>query len=262
MLGTLPLRAAYLQQLLHICQALQLQPSAYSTRSQPEAQSLTHRTYSNSSIERINSALTAQLSNTNSGYGPITTTVAAARAAACPRQLLPAGAAYVPQLKEAGRQLSETLQYFRMCQALERSPRGITNELPWGRLPPGMTQPLPLQVGHFGEVTHPAADKTAAAEAAVTPRSASRDLQRCASNTAALQQGLIQEQGRADHSKQGQGRSAHELWAGQGQGQGQAQVPSASAPLDAAQMEAVNALQSLARQLQATGMLCQDWLHF
>lgn len=256
MLGTAPLRAAYLQQLLHICQAMQVQPtpspSPYTSPTQPDMQSITGRTYSNSSIERINSALAAQWANPNmaaagaaSGFGHLTTgdAAAAGRAASCPCGPMTAGAATMhQQLANASRHLPEHMRTSSLYHLYDPSPSTTpvsSHELSQNPFPQGFrlssqvqTQTLRegLQDGHAAAA---AAAAAASSEAAVTRASA--------------------REGPASPWEPRSGMS-HAGVAGLMQGLGPGQT-GADAPLDAAQLDAVAALQSLALQLQATGAL-------
>ena len=261
MLGTVPLRAAYLQQLLHICQAMQVQPSPYTSPSstQPDMQTITGRTYSNSGIERINSALAAQWANPSmaaagaaSGFGNLTTgdAAAAGRAASCPCGPMTAGAATMhQQLADASRHLPEHMRTSSLYQSYDPSPSTTSvssHELSQNPFPQGFrlssqvqTQTLHegLQCGQDGHAAAAAAAAAASSEAAVT-RASGHD-------------------GPASPWELRSGTShagVAGLMQGQGQGQGQGQA-GADAPLDAAQLDAVAALQSLALQLQATGAL-------
>ena len=129
MLGTLPLQAAYLQQLLHICQAAQFQPSPRNplTHSKSDPQRLTSHTYSNANIEAINSALAAQWSNP--AYHRSAPTAAFTASACVAAQSCEQAPAANPAAAEAASQHSAhdrsgaTAQQ-RMADALERSASG------------------------------------------------------------------------------------------------------------------------------------------
>ncbi|DBA85926.1 TPA: hypothetical protein ACH3X1_005470 [Trebouxia sp. C0004] len=266
MLGTLPLRAAYLQQLLHICQAMQFQPTPYNSPTQPAAHSITARTFSNSGIERINSALAAQWSNPSAaaaaahagpGLGHMTADAAAAagRAASCSRGPMTAGAAMMhQQLADSSRRLPEHVRNSALYQAYD-SPSStapaLTHESSLqSPFPQGFrhsSQEQALQAGlQYGQDGHSAA---AAAASCHDVSPSTWDL-----GSSSSQSGTVHHQSRlfeADLSKSDsqQSRTVHDRWAGQRQG-----MPGGDPPLDAAQYDAVAALQSLALQLQATGL--------
>ncbi len=274
MLGTLPLRAAYLQQLLHICQAMQFQPTPYTSPAHPDAQSLTSRTYSNSSIERINSALAAQWSNPSaalaahaaSGCGNMTTDAAAAagRAASCACGPMTAGAAKMhQQLGDTSRQLTDHMSGSPHYQAYDRPSSNISvpsHDLSQSPFPPGFRQTTPQT--RQGAVQYGPDGQTAGATAAVAEGIGSASPWELGSGTGHAT--TLQQQSRlygpdhhrsdsgsrADADRGDQGRAMHEAWTGQGQAQTGA---GSGAPLDPVQYDAVAALQSLALQLQATG---------
>ncbi len=277
MLGTLPLRAAYLQQLLHICQAMQFQPTPYNSPTQPAPHSITARTFSNSGIERINSALAAQWSNPSAaaaaahagpGLGNMTADAAAAagRAASCSRGPMTAGAAMMhQQLADSSRQLPEHVRNSALYQAYDRpsstAPAPSRDSSLQSSFPPGFrhssqTQSQALQAGlQYSQ------DGRSAAAAAASCHDVSPSAWELGSSSS--QSGAVHHQGRlfeadlsksdSQQSRTDSGRSVHDGWAGQGQGQG---MPGGDPPLDAAQYDAVAALQSLALQLQATGKYC------
>ena len=274
MLGTLPLRAAYLQQLLHICQAMQFQPTPYNSPTQPPAQSITARTFSNSAIERINSALAAQWSNPSAaaaaadagpGLGITTADAAAAagRAASCSRGPMTAGAAMMhQQLADSSRQLPEHVRNSALYQAYDR-PASTASAL--SREPqPSLQSPFSQGFRHSSQVQSQALqaglqygqDGRSAAAAAASCHDVSPSAWELGSGSS--QSGAVHHQSRffeadlsksdSQQSRTDSGRSMHDGWAGQGQG-----MPGGEPPLDAAQYDAVAALQSLALQLQATG---------
>lgn len=272
MLGTLPLRAAYLQQLLHICQAMQFQPTPYNSPTQPAAHSITARTFSNSGIERINSALAAQWSNPSAaaaaahagpGLGDVTAdaSAAAGRAASCTRGPMTAGAAMMhQQLADSSRQLSEHVRNSALYQAYDRPSStapapscdsSLQSPFPQGFRHSSKAQSQALQAGlQYGQ------DGRSAAAAAASCHDVSPSTWELGSSSS--QSGAVHHQSRlfeadlsksdSQQSRTDSGRSVHDGWAGQGQG-----MPGGDPPLDAAQYDAVAALQSLALQLQATG---------
>lgn len=272
MLGTLPLRAAYLQQLLHICQAMQFQPTPYNSPTQPAAQSITDRTFSNSGIERINSALAAQWSKPSTaaaaahagpGLGNMTADAAAAagRAASCSRGPMTAGAAMMhQQLADSSRQLPERVHNSALYQAYDRP--SSTAAVPSHDL--SLQSPFPQGFRHSSQIQSQAfqaglqysQDGRSAAAAAASCGDVSPSAWELGSNPS--QSGAVHHQSRlfeadlsrsdSKQSRTDSGKSVHDGWAGQGQG-----MPGGDPPLGAAQYDAVAALQSLALQLQATG---------
>lgn len=271
MLGTLPLRAAYLQQLLHICQA----------------------TYSNAHIEAINSALAAQWSSpTHHRSDPTAAFTASACVAASSCEQMPAGN---PAAAEAASQhsvhdRSGVAAQQRMADELERSASGISqqsrntslcsgydrrlNSMPatphglmqttshqglthtsQGQSGQGLTQPHGqggMQCGSFQSLRK--AEAVAIRQTMEAPQSLTPFLWGC---SAASQGQGIAEQAHSSQSSseawmgQGiaeRGQTAHQGWAGQGPGRSQ------DDPLNAAEYEAVMRLQSLALQLQTTGV--------
>ncbi len=272
MLETLPLRAAYLQQLLHICQAMQFQPTPYNSPTQPAAHSITARTFSNSGIERINSALAAQWSNPSAaaaaahagpGLGDVTAdaSAAAGRAASCSRGPMTAGAAMMhQQLADSSRQLSEHVRNSALYQAYDRPSStapvpscdsSLHSPFPQGFRHSSKAQSQALQAGlQYGQ------DGRSAAAAAASCHDVSPSTWELGSSSS--QSGAVHHQSRlfeadlsksdSQQSRTDSGRSVHDGWAGQGQA-----MPGGDPPLDAAQYDAVAALQSLALQLQATG---------
>ena len=274
MLGTLPLRAAYLQQLLHICQALQFQPAQYTSPSSSKAQSLTRRTYSNSNVEAINSALAAQWSNPacqrvkvpgsahsaavlleqassdgaaaamtasqNSSYD------GAADAAVQHRQGLPSNEHSVSSITEQLRNSSLYQGYDQQAGGVPASPHGLMHN-PFS---PGSAYTSQTNLGQgLSQMAQTSLQKGKQADVAgdTGPHSAfgwSHPTQ-------------AQGQGRTDEGQLGQ-----QGWAGQKQtGQGQSGLQ--DVPLSAAEYDAVVNLQSLARQLQASGglaLLCLNQL--
>ncbi len=274
MLGTLPLRAAYLQQLLHICQAMQFQPTPYNSPTQPAAHSITARTFSNSGIERINSALAAQWSNPSAaaaaahaapGLVNMTADAAAAagRAASCSRGPMTAGAAMMhQQLADSSRQLPEHVRNSALYQAYDRpsstAPAPSRDSSLQSPFPPGFrhssqAQSQALQAGlQYGQDGRSAAAAAASCHD-VSPSTWELGSSSSQSGVVHHQSGLFEadlSKSDSQQSRKDSGRSAHDGWAGQGQGQG---MPGGDPPLDAAQYDAVAALQSLALQLQATG---------
>ena len=295
MLGTLPLRAAYLQQLLHICQALQFQPSrrAPPTHLKNEVQRPTTLTYSNANIEAINSALAAQWSK------PAYNTPAPSPCApplSC-HQLPPpdhlAAAEAASQLGSHDRSAAGATAQQRSADAVEqRSTSGITlqsrnsslyssyNQQFHNMAPHGSMQSLsPQDFAHMSQMqgltqgsgSHSQGGMQCSglqglrdAEAAVirqsmdTPQSLTPSLW---GHSAGSRQQGIAEQGQPS-------QLSLEAWTGQGmieqgqsaqQGQeawtGQTQGGPRDDPLNAAEYEAVVRLQSLALQLQRTGTL-------
>lgn len=284
MLGTLPLRAAYLQQLLHICQAAHLQPSSRTplSHAKSDPKQLTSPTYSNANIEAINSALAAQWSNSachRSALMPAFTASACTAAPACDQAEKSAAA-------EAASQQSAQQ---RRAGALERSTSGISQHSRntslysvYDRRLLSMPVPLMQSASRQG-LTHMShtqsgqgfaqvhgqggmqcsglqglrdAEATALRQARDAPQSLAPSPWGCS--------GASQGQGSLEQSQQSQLSS--EAWAGQGtaelgqatqQGQegwaGQPQARAQDDPLNAAEYEAVVRLQSLALQLQRTG---------
>ena len=276
MLGTLPLQAAYLQQLLHICQALQLQPSHYaSSNPSPNSTPQASRAYSNPNIEAINSALAAQQSNPACGRTAVPAAAAAASAhtAAALQSGMPLDSAAAAQaasqhstydrssrLATAHRQmadmdersvveLAEHMRSASLYQSLDQRscsvPASPHSQLhsPFCRGLAHMSQTQPTQGFAQSAPTlggmH--ADQhgllhTGAAGHMNTPDECGPHL---------LSRWDQTRQGRADEHKPQQ--HGPEGWAGQNQ------TGRKDAPLNAAEYDAVMNLQSLALQLQATG---------
>ena len=290
MLGTLPLRAAYLQQLLHICQAAHLQPSSRTplSRAKSDPQQLTSLTYSNASIEAINSALAAQCINSachRSAIMPAFTAAACTAAPACDQA----------EKSAAAEAASQQGAQQRRADALERSTSGICQQSRNTSLysvydrrllsMPAATTRLMQSASHQG-LTHLSQTQSGQgftqvhgqggmqcsglqgleATALRQTREAPQSLTPSAWGCSAASQG----QGSLEQGQQSQLSS--EGWAGQGtaelgqatqQGQegwaGQPQARAQDDPLNAAEYEAVMRLQSLALQLQRTGNYSRGW---
>ena len=286
MLGTLPLQAAYLQQLLHICQASSRSPL---THSKTDPQRLT---YSNANIEAINSALAAQWSNPTYHRSVPTAAFTAAACAAAPScEQMPAGnfAAAEAASQQSVHDRSGVAAQQRMADELERSASGISQQsrntslcsgydrrlhsmpmTPHGLMQSASHQGLThtsqgqsgqgftqlhgqggMQCGRLQSLRE--AEAAAIRQTMEAPQSLTPFLWGC---SAASQGQGIAEQAHSSQSSseawtgQGiaeQGQSGHQGWAGQGSGRSQ------DDPLNAAEYEAVMRLQSLALQLQTTG---------
>lgn len=292
MLGTLPLRAAYLQQLLHICQASSRNPL---TNSKSDPQHLASHTYSNANIEAINSALAAQWSNP--AYHRSASTAAFAASACITAPSCKQAPVVNPAAAEAASQHSAhdrtgAAAQQRMAEALERSASGISQQsrntslyagydrrlhsmpvTPRGLMQSALHQgPTHMSHGQSGQGFTQAHSQGGMqygglrglreAEAATirqtmeAPQSMTPSAWGCSAPSQA--QGI---------AKQGNSSQlSSEAWTGQGiaeQGQpgqqgwtGQAPGRTQDNPLNAAEYEAVVRLQSLALQLQRTG----EWL--
>ena len=291
MLGTLPLRAAYLQQLLHICQAVQPQPSSSRnllTHAKSDPHRLTSLTYSNANIEAINSALAAHWTNPAFHRTALTGAFTASACAAVPScehmpAEHPAAAEAASQHRAQDRPGVAAQQH--MADAPERSASGISQQshntslysaydrrlhsmpvTPHGLLQSALRQGLThTPQGQSGQgFTQPhghsgrlqglrEAGAAASRQTMEAPQSLAPFLWGC--STANQGQGIA-EQGHCL-------KASSEAWTGQGiaeQGQssqqgwtGQGRGGSQDHPLNAAEYSAVMRLQSLALQLQTTG---------
>lgn len=269
MLGTLPLRAAYLQQLLHICQVLQFQPSPPTplTHLKGGARHTTSSTYSNSNIEAINSALAAQWANPayNRGASMGVTqhapphSSAAAEAASQLSSLDSSGTLVHQRTADANERPASSMkqQTMSVCPAYER----LFHSVP--ALSPHGSMPAPLLQGRAH--TSPAQPGRGFAQLGGSP---SQGAMQCSGSRTGAAAAMGQSVGTAQSpwagseagklAEQGQGvQQAQEAWSGQGQGlevwTGQALASPRDGPLNAAEYEAVMNLQSLALQLQAAG---------
>ena len=197
------------------------------------------------------------------GLGNMTADAAAAagRAASCSRGPMTAGAAMMhQQLADSSRQLPEHVRNSALYQAYDRPSStapgpsrdsSLQSPFPRGFRHSSQAQAQALQAGlQYGQ------DGRSAAAAAASCHDVSPstwELGSCSS-----QSGAVHHQSRlfeadlsksdSQQSRTDSGRSVHDGWAGQRQG-----MPGGDPPLDAAQYDAVAALQSLALQLQATG---------
>ena len=275
MLGTLPLRAAYLQQLLHICQALQPQPSRHpsSTPSQ-SGTPLTSRAYSNPNIEAINSALAAQRSNPGCARiaAPAATAAAAHTAAVLQGQVPPNSAAAAQAASQHGsydRSAHVASMHQQMAEMDDRSVLELAEHMRSASLYQSLDQrscsvpasphshlhtPFSQGLAHVSQ-TQSRQGFTQSAQTHGGMRADQHGLvhigaashmdvsDECGSRSSSLWS--QSRQGRADEHKPQQ--HGPEGWAGQNQ------TGQQDAPMNAAEYDAVMNLQSLALQLQATG---------
>lgn len=277
MLGTLPLRAAYLQQLLHICQVLQFQPSPPTppTHLKSDAQRMSTPTYSNSNIEAINlSALAAQWANPahNRGSSMAVTHHASPHSSAVVEAASQLGshdtsATLVNQHPADANERSASIKQRTMsrCSGYERLFQSMPSSSPQGSMQGPMLQGL----AHISQ--------TQAGQGLAQPGGPhSQGVMQCTglrglrtAESAAMRQSLDTTQSMTPspwagspanstlQQQQGQsGQQGQEAWPEQGleawAGQGPASPQ--DGPLNAAEYEAVMNLQSLALQLQAAGM--------
>ena len=273
MLGTLPLRAAYLQQLLHICQVLQFQPSPPTPCTHPKGDALrmSTQTYSNSNIEAINSALAAQWANPahNRGASMAVTQHSSSHSSAAAEAASQLGSHDTPgvlvQQRTADateRSASLKQQTISMCSGFERLFHNVPSSSPQG----SMQGPLLQGLAHMSQ-TQPGQGLTALGgphSQGVMQCNGVRGLR--TAEAATMRQSLDPTQsltpshwaGSPANSTSEQAQSVQqgpEAWSGQGleTWSGQALASPQDGPLNAAEYEAVMNLQSWALQLQAAG---------